>query len=216
MAAFAVEADVHHLTLGASRALCLRIGAQVPPVEARVEMIGIIVGRLDEALVGRRRGEAAARGERPGHRIVVERPGAAGLSLLQPILVERDGVELGAIGAEGVEIAVALLAPADELDAELERALRLRDELPFVEAQRMVEQADRRDGRLADADDADLVRFHYLDPAPAPQGVGERGGGHPAGRSAAEDDDLADVAAGHRRRLTPAPPPSASPAPPAP
>jgi hypothetical protein len=59
-----------------------------------------------------------------------------------------------------VHVALAQAAPVHELDAELEAALGLAHEVRFVDADHLVEALDHRDGRLADADDADLVRLH--------------------------------------------------------
>ena len=81
------------------------------------------------------------------------------LALAQIELVEMDAAEVLAVVAERVEIALAERAPVDELDAELERALGRRDELVLVDAEHVVVGDERRDGRLADADRADLVGF---------------------------------------------------------
>ena len=64
-----------------------------------------------------------------------------------------------------MEIAVAQPAPVDEFDAELERALGFANEFALVEAERLVEGADRRDRRLADADGADFLGFDQGDRA---------------------------------------------------
>jgi hypothetical protein len=42
-------------------------------------------------------------------------------------------------------------------------------------------------------DRADLLGFHELDPVLGGQHLGQGGGGHPAGGSAANDDDLGDA-----------------------
>ena len=83
----------------------------------------------------------------------------AKLAGAEPMLVKGGGAEIVAIAAEGVEVAVALVQPADELDSELEGGLRCLDEFVFGEADQAVEQVDGRDAGLADADDADLVGF---------------------------------------------------------
>ena len=59
--------------------------------------------------------------------------------------------------------ACALLEPVDELDAELERSLRVPQEFVFVDLQQLVELLDCRDRRLAHTDDADLGGLHERD-----------------------------------------------------
>src|SRR5204863_9512017 len=89
------------------------------------------------------------------------------------------------------------LVPIDELDAELEGALRLAQEIVLVEAQHVVVQRDGRDGRLADPDDADLVRLHQRDGETRPHARGKRSGRHPPGSATAGDDDSFDLLRGH-------------------
>ena len=72
---------------------------------------------------------------------------------LDPVLVEGQQAEVGPDHrAEAVHVRVACASPVDELDAELERALRPADEIRLVDAQQVVEGLDVRDRRLADAD----------------------------------------------------------------
>ena len=75
-------------------------------------------GRLG---VGRGPREAAVpggdRAHRPGRNILHHAP----LALAQIELVEMHALEIVAVIAEGMEIALADPAPVDELDAELER-----------------------------------------------------------------------------------------------
>jgi hypothetical protein len=79
-----------------------------------------------------------------------------------PIMVELDEAEVPADSAEAVDVAVALPPPVDELDAELDGTLGFPQEFILVEAEGAVEEADLRDGRLADADGADRVGFDEL------------------------------------------------------
>ena len=105
-------------------------------------------------------------------------------------MVEVDAADRVSERAERVDVGGARLAPIAELDAELERGLRLGDQLTLVEADRAIECAQLRQCCLADADDADLVAF---DQANLGCGLAEQAdkprGGHPAGGPAADDHD---------------------------
>src|SRR5690606_11571052 len=109
--------------------------------------------------------------------------------LSHPMLVKRHAADARAIGTEGMDIAIADTRPVDELDAELERRLRLRHQVAFVEPQAPLEEANVRQRRLADADGTDFFGF---DPTTAPkpglERSGERGRRRPARGPAAHDD----------------------------
>jgi hypothetical protein len=114
-----------------------------------------------------------------------------------------------------MQVAVAQRLPVAELDPQLEGRLGLLDELDLVDAQQTVEELDRRDGGLADPDRADLLGFDEFDLGDlALERLGQCGGGHPAGRAPADDDELegrllghgADFPSlGHTRRLAASP-----------
>jgi len=112
----------------------------------------------------------------------------------RPVLVQRRHVELHAVRAEGVEVAVALPRPVDKFNAQLEGALRAPQELGLVQPQHLVEGLDRRDGGFAHADGADLVALDQRDGAAPTHRTRQRGGRHPAGRAAADDHDAAQRA----------------------
>src|SRR5258708_15446486 len=91
---------------------------------------------------------------------------------------------------ERMDVSVSRPIPVAELDPEFERGACGAHELGLIQVQEIVEDLDMRQRRLADADNADLVR---LDEGDAIVGSGQpprhHGGGHPAGRPAPDDDD---------------------------
>jgi hypothetical protein len=86
--------------------------------------------------------------------------------------------------------------PVDELDALLEGRPGLAHEPRLVDADRAHGVLDGREGALAHPDDADLAGLDQGDAHPVgpgrAQAPGEVGGGHPAGRAAADDQDVVD------------------------
>src|SRR5438045_5871932 len=106
-------------------------------------------------------------------------------------MVERHDAERAPDESEGVDVSLVGLAPAVEGDAELVRAARRGEELRLVDAERLVEQGDRGDGRLADADDADLVGFDQGHRHSGKAEASQRGRGHPPRRAATDNDDPA-------------------------
>src|SRR4051794_37310941 len=102
-----------------------------------------------------------------------------------------------------MEIALALRAPADEVDTEFVGGLGRTQEFGLGNAEQLVELEHRRDGAFTDPYRSDRFR---LDQADAPFGRGEEaaggGSGHPAGSAAADNDDFPDRSCGlfpHRR-----------------
>src|SRR5207244_9031670 len=65
------------------------------------------------------------------------------------------------------------------------------EELGLVDAERLVEQGDRRDGRFADPDDANLIGFDQCDRHSGEAETPQRGRGHPPRRAASDNDDPA-------------------------
>ena len=108
-----------------------------------------------------------------------------------PDLLERGQLDVLAEAPEGMHVAVAEEGPVLELDAQLEGALGLAQELVLVDAEHRVEANDARDRGLTDADDADLVGLDHGDRHPGIRDLCQRCRRHPAGRAAAEDDDAA-------------------------
>ena len=92
-----------------------------------------------------------------GDRVSLQRLGAAVQIHLLPHLLEGRQLDVLAVAAKTVHVAVADGRPVHEFDAKLERALRFAQELVFVQLQHLVETHDARNGRLADSDGPDLV-----------------------------------------------------------
>src|SRR5262249_16136880 len=83
--------------------------------------------------------------------------------------------------------------PVDELDTLLEGRVAFAQEAGLVEADGRERAADRGEGALSDADDADVARFHERDARAAGQRaerLREEGGGEPTGGAAADDEDV--------------------------
>ncbi len=129
--------------------------------------------------------------------VIPQRTTAPQQVFVQPVVVEGDVGQVLADRAEGMHVGVAAFVPVGELDAELEGAVRVAQEVVFVEAQHLVEQVDGRNGRLAHADDADLIRFHHGDREARPEYLGKRGGAHPARGAATDDHYRLDLDPGH-------------------
>jgi len=104
--------------------------------------------------------------------------------------------------AERVKIPVPEPGPVDELDAELEGRAGAADEFVFIEPEQLMEQHQRRNRGLTDPDCPDLGRLDHLDRAPLLERACETRRGHPPGRTAADDDDLANRIAHARSRST--------------
>ena len=107
--------------------------------------------------------------------------------------MERRDSEVVAETSERMKIAVARAQPIDEFDAQLERAFGGADEIVFIDVQQLVEQLNDWNGRLADADDADFLRFDERDLEPlGRERLGQRRRRHPTCGAAAGDDNVAD------------------------
>ena len=192
-AVFASARDLDDLALDALDALGLGPAAQEAGIERGVEMHGVV----DRSRARRRREAVLARRHRL-ETILGMVAASARRHMPQPEMVEVDPRHLDAEIAEGVEIAVVRTTPALELDAELDRSVGLAEELAGIDAQIAVEVEDRRDGCLADADRADDLGFDQLDFHRAARDVRQRGGGHPAGRAAPDNQNTLQWGRDHR------------------
>ncbi len=130
------------LALGADHAQALGVGAQMASVEGGVELEG----------VGQRFGRRARPADRPveasgesrlGVQRIVPQPMVVALGAArQPVVVERHDAQRPSDLAEGVDVVVTRRAPAHELYAQLDRALRGLEEGVLVQAQEGVDVAD--------------------------------------------------------------------------
>jgi hypothetical protein len=75
--------------------------------------------------------------------------------------------------------------------------LRGTQELALVDLKRLVEQPDRGDGSLADADSADSFAFDEADRMTGRRKPCEGGGAHPPGCAATHDHDPILRSVGH-------------------
>src|SRR6267378_6441362 len=96
-------------------------------------------------------------------------------------------------GTEAMDVAIASPPPVDELDAELEGAAHLADELDLIDLQHAVEELQVRHGGFAHTDRADLLGFYEPNRAVPPQHLRQGGGRHPARGTATDDEDIADA-----------------------
>ncbi len=185
------QAGLDNLAFGALDAARFGVAAQIAGVQTGIEVIS--VGDFGERRIARRiqrRNHELAGGRRDGiQRIGADVFGLAGPERLTPVLVERQGTEVAPDRSEPVNVGVADFAPIDELDPELERALHLAHEFRLVDLEQLVERAQVRHRRLADADDADLLGFNQMDRQPAAERLGQRRRGHPACRATTNDGD---------------------------
>ena len=197
-AVFAAQCVVADLALDAAHATRLRISTQETGIQPGVEMVGVgDVGQRRVGVVTHRRHELVAQGGNGVDGVVVQRAGLSGLQQLQPVLVERHHAAILSDLAETVEIGRALALPVHEVDAQLESALGAADKIGFVQFQRLVVELDHRDGAFAHADSADFLGLHQGDGVVAVQHLRQRGGGHPASGTAADDHDFGNTGIAH-------------------
>ncbi len=192
----AVGAPLHldHLALGALEPALLGIFAQVLGHQQRVDVqrvVGAADGRV--ARLGRVE-EPPLLGHDIAGREILQVRGVALRTRLQPALVEvviADGL---ADDAERVEVRIAALMPADELDAQLVGAVDGADEFVLVDAETLDETHEGRHRRLTDTDGAEFVGLDELDLAElALQVLAQHRRRQPPGGAAADDHELLDV-----------------------
>src|SRR5271154_2082168 len=129
----AAEFDVDNLAFEARDASRLGKFTQKPRVQAGVEMKGIGHSRKNRSRVVARPRKFAGAGRDRSQRVVCDISLIAGLAQFEPALMKGVRPNIGANSSKRVEIAVSQPTPVPELDAELERRLRLANEFVLVE-----------------------------------------------------------------------------------
>ncbi len=187
--AYIILRDADDLALDAVDAARLAVAAQMARIETRVEVKGI--RHVRQYARGTRRTALHPLRQR---RLVVQRIGREiarqpQFSRAQPIMMERQQPDIAADVAKGVHVALAGCTPIDKFDAEFVRPLCRAQKRVLVQPERVVEQPDLGDRRLAHADRADLLGFDQVDFEADLQKARERGRRHPTGGAAAGNDD---------------------------
>src|SRR6478672_2529022 len=140
VAAFTVDCHIDDLALDTLHAVTFGVRAEEARIEPCVEMIGVSDLRERHRRLRIWPPEPAKLCGDAAHRPFANVRHCAPLRFAKVELVELDSAEILPVWAERVKVAVPLPAPADELDAELERALARGEELILVDADHVVER----------------------------------------------------------------------------
>ncbi len=188
---FGIALDLGNFRIDPRHATLEREILEEGGIERRIELIGVAIGMHRRTRIGIGREELASPGQLRRQAVGLKRRGIALIAQVAPVVIGGNGVDIGAEIAETVKEAMALAAPADELDAELEGGLTAADEIELVDAEMSVVVADGRQGRLPHPDRADGFGFDQGDADRLRQGDTEVSRAHIAGGTAAGDDDMA-------------------------
>ena len=183
---------IDDLALDPLHAASLTDLAEVAAVKDGIEMIGGEQAVQRRARVGGAFSRPALQRGLGAHRIGGQIVCQTTLAQHQPALWEIRQGRPASIGAERMEVTVALAAPVNELDGQFDRGLGLAHEFGLVEPDHGVEIANGRHGRLAHANDADLGRLDQPDLGVRSDGTLQRRRRHPAGSAPADDQDRFD------------------------
>ena len=157
MTARRIERDVDDLALDPLDAALLRDPAEELSIETGIEVEGVAELRQRHRRIESGSYEPAEFRGNAAHRPFANVRQRPPFRLAKVELVELHAAIILAVRTEGMEVALAICTPIDELDPELERPLARREEFVLVDADHMVEGHQRRDRRLADSDRTDLV-----------------------------------------------------------
>jgi len=145
------------LTLAAVEELALRNNPTVTAARATVDAMrarAVQAGALNNSVIGYTGSEISS--SRGAHGVFVERSRIALFAQSVPQMVEGHGACFEAVAPEGMHERVAFVAPAVELDGELDRAIRGFHDFEGIESERLKVAPYCRHCRLADTDGADI------------------------------------------------------------
>ena len=169
---------------------------QILAVLNRIEVVGVIYRWQVRPRIGIGFGKFAVLCRQGFNVKKVERTGITLFPELVPDLVKRYAINFVAIIAKWVKIAVTLLGPVDKLDSQLEGAAHCGQHVGLINTDQLVESQERRDGRLAHADDSNILGLHQRDIGQAVFGkLAKRRCRHPAGSASPYDYDIPDTQA---------------------
>ncbi len=139
------------------------VGAKILGVQCRIKMVGISDVGTDGSRVGVGADELSLPGRDGAQAVVIDGMGVAVGAAVQPVLMEIKPIHVDAVTAERVNITVALTAPVDELDAQLEGRVGRLQELVFVDTEKLIEVNDIRNCGFTDPDYTDFIGFDQGD-----------------------------------------------------
>src|SRR5690606_25247266 len=189
---------VHNLPFGTNHAPLLGVTPQEARIQCRVEVKRISnIGKWGIPGVDRAHElPASARNGLQGE--VAQVRGGLEQPVLQPVGVKRYAFHAQTERPERMNIAMADTGPIDELNAELESRSSASNKVVLVQRKHPIERPHLRDGRLADADRANLLRFDEANFAVAVlEKSSQRSSGHPTCSAAAHDDDPSQPVRAH-------------------
>src|SRR5690606_23747566 len=125
-------------------------------------------------------GEAPSPRRQDRQGIGLDRRGIPRAVLTQPVMMEVDAPKRQSMRPEWMDVAFARPSEVSELDPKFIRGASRPHEFGLVETDPGDERAQMRQGRLTDADDADLGGFDEPDVDRAAEEAGKRRGGHPS------------------------------------